>query len=260
MSAASLRLDFHRRESGASSPSSSPSLCALAYHKVAPIPHAARHRCNYVTPAQFDRQLRALRRAGFQSISIAQYVRHRTAGASLPARAVLITFDDGYRSNLEIAVPILRNHGFSATFFVVAALLDSTNVWDADEIQEPLLSVDDVRRLDALGFEIGSHTMTHPHLSSLSPSELLWELTESKRRLEEITSQSVTALAYPWSEHSPRVRRAAQEAGYRAGAILRRRANFGTTPLFELRRIGVNEQTSLARLIWDLGRLRFRGA
>ena len=256
MSAVSIRLDSLRRESGAS-PSS---VAALAYHKVAPIPDCARHRCNYVTPAQFDRQLRVLRAAGCRSISFAQYLRFRTGGRALPPRSVLITFDDGYRSNLEIAVPILQRHGFTATFFVVAGLLGGTNAWDADEIQEPLLSADEVRRLHDLGFEIGSHTLTHAHLTSLDEPALARELSESKRILEEITTKPVSALAYPWSEHSPRVHHAAQRAGYRAGAILRRRTNFDATPLFEVRRIGVNESTSIARLAWDLARLRFRGA
>ena len=249
-------MESRRRESTAASSTVS----ALAYHKVAPIPDQARHRCNYVTPAQFDLQLRGLRAAGYHSISIARYLAYRNVGRPLPPRAVMITFDDGYRSNLEIAVPILRRHGFTATFFVVAGLLGGTNVWDADEIQEPLLTADDVRELDDGGFEIGSHTLTHPHLSSLSDRELAFELTESKRILEDLTSKRVAALAYPWSDHCPRVHRAAEQAGYRAGAILRRRTNFSGTPLFELRRIGVNEGTSIARLAWDLARLRFRGA
>jgi hypothetical protein len=93
---------------------------ALAYHKVAEIPPAAKYRCNYITPARFDAQLRYLRTAGYSSISFRDYLAYRRGDGRLPARAVLITFDDGYKSNLEIAVPILRRRGFSATFFVVA--------------------------------------------------------------------------------------------------------------------------------------------
>ena len=85
-------------------------------------------------------------------------------------------------------------------------------------------------------------------------------MSESKHILEDVTSRRISAIAYPWGEHCPRVHHAAQNAGYRAGAILRRRTNFSATPLFELRRIGVNESTTVARLVWDLARLRFRGA
>ena len=232
---------------------------ALAYHKIAPIPAGARYRCNYVTPARFDLQLRALRAAGYQAISFSQYLANRFDGVSLPSRAVLITFDDGYRSTLDFAVPALRRYGFTATFFVVAGLLGGTNAWDADEFQEPLLAADEVRRLDALGFEIGSHTLTHAKLPPLPDSVLAWELSESKRVLEDVTSKPVSVVAYPWSEHCSRVHQAAEDAGYRAGAILRRRTNFSTTPRFELRRIGVNDETTLTRFAWDLARLRFRG-
>jgi peptidoglycan/xylan/chitin deacetylase (PgdA/CDA1 family) len=233
---------------------------ALAYHKVAPIPDAARHRCNYVTPARFDLQLRAMRAAGYQSISFADYLAHRRGERSVPPRAVIFSFDDGYRSTLDSAVPILQRHGFSATFFVVAGLLGGTNTWDQGELQEPLLSAQDVRKLDRLGFEIGSHTLTHAHLTELSPAEVRHELAESKRILEEIVSKPVSTLAYPWSEHSPAVHEAAHDAGYEMAAILRRRTNYDSTPLLQLRRIGVNDDTTLARFAWDLARLRFRGS
>lgn len=201
-----------------------------------------------------------MRAAGFQSISFAQYVAHRHGVAELPPRAVLITFDDGYRSTLETAVPILRRHDFTATFFLVAGSLGGTNVWDSDEIQEPLLTPDDARALDRLGFEIGSHTLTHARLTALSENALAWELSESKRVLENVVRKSVTALAYPWGEQSAVVQEATRDAGYDAAAILRRRTNYDITPLFELRRIGINDETTLARFAWDLARLRFRGA
>jgi peptidoglycan/xylan/chitin deacetylase (PgdA/CDA1 family) len=205
-------------------------------------------------------QLRALRAAGYHSVSFSEYLASRLGETPLPIRPVLITFDDGYRNTVDAAVPILRRYGFSATFFVVAGLLGGTNAWDSDEIQEPLLTCDDVRRLNELGFEVGSHTLTHAKLPTLSDSRLALELSESKRVLEAVTSNPVTVLAYPWSEHDARVHQAALKAGYRAGAILRRRTNYRTTSLFELRRIGVNDETTTGRLLWDLARLRFRGS
>lgn len=233
---------------------------ALAYHKVAEIPAAAKYRCNYVTPAQFDAQLRYLRLAGFTSIALGDYLAYRRGEKILPRRPIVITFDDGYKSNLEIAVPILRRHGYTATFFVVAGLLGETNAWDYDELQEPLLTADDLRTMHACGFEIQSHTLTHPHLTDLPPADMRRELVESRCVLESVIGAPVDVLAYPWSDHNPDVWRAAGDAGYEAGVILRRRTNFVDTPIFELRRIGVNADTSLARFAWDLARLRLRGA
>jgi peptidoglycan/xylan/chitin deacetylase (PgdA/CDA1 family) len=231
----------------------------LAYHKVAEIPRGARYHCNYVRPAQFVAQLRLLRAAGFQSISLRDYEAHRATGARLPARPIIITFDDGYRCTLVNAAPLLREYGFSATVFVVSDLIGKTNCWDADEIQEPLLDVADLRELKGFGIDVQSHSRTHARLSALPPDELRAELRESKEQLEDITAAPVTTIAYPWGEYNATVTRVARDVGYSTGVILRRRTNFAHTPLLELRRIGVNHTTSLTRFAWDLFRLRWRG-
>jgi peptidoglycan/xylan/chitin deacetylase (PgdA/CDA1 family) len=231
----------------------------LAYHKVAEIPAGVRYNSNYVLPSQFAAQLNFLRRARFQSITFAQYESHRLTGAPLPRRPVLITFDDGYRSNRDVALPLLRRFGFSATVFLVSDLIGCTNRWDADEIQEPLLSLDDIRVMRRAGIDFQSHTCTHRRLTALTDADMYAELVESRRTLENALHAPVSAIAYPWGECTPLVQRLARAAGYHSGVILRRRTNFAHTPLFELRRIGVNHATSLARFGWDLLRLRWRG-
>ena len=232
---------------------------ALAYHKVAEIPPDAVHRGNYVTPRQFIAQLRYLRACGFEAISFHDLLAHRRGEGELPDRPVVITFDDGYRSILDIALPALRDNGFFATVFVVTGLLAGTNRWDADEIQEPLLSVDDVQRVKAGGHDVQSHTRTHPDLNALSSRDALNELRASRLDLQRILGAPARVVAYPWGNPSPHVCDLAREAGYDAGVILRRRVNFDSTPAFELRRIGINCRTSIARFAWDLARLRWRG-
>jgi peptidoglycan/xylan/chitin deacetylase (PgdA/CDA1 family) len=231
----------------------------LAYHKVAEIPAGARFECNYVRPATFVGQLRWLRAAGYQSITFGQYLSHRQDGVPLPQRPILITFDDGYRSNLEIAAPILRRFGFTATVFVVTGLIGGTNVWDPDEIQEPLLSADEIRQLAALGFDIQSHTHTHARLTTLTPAEALDELRRSRMALADVLGRPASVIAYPWGDHSETTCALAAQAGYDAGVIVRRRTNFARTPMYALRRIGVNNATRLPRFAWDLARLRWRG-
>src|SRR3954463_9374772 len=103
---------------------------ALAYHKVAEIPPGARYRGNYVTPKQFQDQLRLLRAGGYRSISFAEYLAYRRGEGTLPPKPILITFDDGYRSNLDFALPVLTAAGFSSTVFAVSTLLGHTNSWD----------------------------------------------------------------------------------------------------------------------------------
>jgi len=232
---------------------------ALAYHKVAEIPDGAVHRGNYVTPRQFITQLRLLRALGYEAISFRDLLAHRRGEADLPGRPIVITFDDGYRSTLDFALPAVRAHGFFATVFVVTGLFGATNQWDADEIQERLVSMDDVRRIAAEGHDVQSHTRTHRDLNSLPVADALTELAESRVELERVLGTAVDVVAYPWGNPSRRVRDLARQAGYAAGVILRRRVNFDTTSAFALRRIGINNQTSIARFAWDLARLRWRG-
>ncbi|HEV8217701.1 MAG TPA: polysaccharide deacetylase family protein [Gemmatimonadaceae bacterium] len=232
---------------------------ALAYHKIAEIPADAMHRDNYVTPRQFIAQLRLLRALGYEAISFRDLLAHRRGEADLPDRPIVITFDDGYRSTLDFALPAVRAHGFFATVFVVTGLLGATNRWDADEIQECLVSADDVRRIAADGHDVQSHTRTHPDLNRLPVADALSELSESRVELERVLGTAVQVVAYPWGNPSRRVCDLAQRAGYAAGVILRRRVNFDSTSLFALRRIGINYQTSIARFAWDLARLRWRG-
>ena len=232
---------------------------SLVYHKVADIPPGCRFPCNYVRPAQFAAQLRLLRAAGFQSISFGDYVSYRRGEARLPPRPVLITFDDGYRTNAQIAAPILRRFGFTATVFLVSDYIGQTNEWDDGERQEALLAVDEIRALRKEGIEFQSHTCSHARLTKLTPDEAFRELRDSRATLEAIIDAPVSVVAYPWGDCDESISALAERAGYAAGAIVRRRTNFDHTPLFALRRIGINYETTLGRFAWDLARLRWRG-
>jgi peptidoglycan/xylan/chitin deacetylase (PgdA/CDA1 family) len=232
---------------------------ALNYHKVAEIPPGIRHPENYVRPAQFRSQLRLLRAAGFESITVSDYLAYRRGELELPRKPVMLTFDDGYRSNYDIALRIVREHAFTATVFLVSGMIGGTNAWDTGEAQEPLLDMREIRELQDDGIEFQSHTRTHPSLPSLSDKQVLDELKGSKSDLEQMLAKPVDAIAYPWSRHDVRVERLAEEAGYNGGMIVRRRVNFDNTPLYAIRRIGISYTTTRARFAWDLFRLRWRG-
>jgi peptidoglycan/xylan/chitin deacetylase (PgdA/CDA1 family) len=233
---------------------------ALCYHKVDDIPLDARFRCNYVRPAQFAAQLRFLRLAGFESLTVSEYAAYRRGETPIPARPIVLTFDDGYASNYDIAVPLLARYGFRATFFVVTDCIGETNCWDHDERREQLLSRRQLLDMHRMGFDIQSHTRTHPRLPRLSAAQIKEEVSGSRAALENLLQSPVTAIAYPWGDYDETTLEVALQSGYEAGMILRRRMNFDHTPRLALRRIGVNCETSLSRLAWDLLRLRWRGA
>ncbi len=227
----------------------------LLYHKIDDIPAGARYPQNYVTPRQFDAQLAFLKRFGYRGISFADYLAYRQGTARLPRRAVIITFDDGYRSNCDIALPILKRHGFTATVFLVAGRVGKTSGWDSDDVPEPLLDVGAIRAMQAEGIEFQSHTTTHPRLTQLSPGLAREELSSSRVLLTQLLGRPVSVVAYPYGDYNEAVMRLAREAGYQAAAIVRRRINRDSRDLFALHRIPLKYLTSLGRFAWDLLRL-----
>ena len=123
-----------------------------------------------------------------------------------PARqpGVILTFDDGSASDLDIAAPELLRHGFRATFFVTTGFLGRPGY----------LTASLVRELCDLGLEIGSHGVTHRYLTDLSLPEARSELVGSRSALEDITGRSVQHLSAPGGRWNSRVARLAREAGY----------------------------------------------
>ena len=232
-------------------------LTILMYHRVEDVPPGAAHRRNFVRPDQFASQLSALRRWGYSSIDFAEWLAHRTRRLRLPRRPLIITFDDGYRSVATEAWPRLRAHGFGATTFVVTDQIGGSNVWDADEQPQQLLSSDEILALRRDGMRFGSHSRTHRRLTPLSAGELAYELWSSRQALERLLGEPVHTLAYPFNSQNRVVRHAAREAGYRAAVRGAGRMNRRATDPLALRRIHVHEEMSLRTLRWRLFHARW---
>ena len=118
-----------------------------------------------------------------------------------------ITFDDGFRDNLTVALPLLEKYNLPMTLFAVAGFIGTENYLSPQELKElaahPLVT-------------IGSHGLRHRHLSRLPEREVRDELLESKRILEQITGDTVDLLAYPYGDCDPATERIAADCGYRA--------------------------------------------
>lgn len=150
--------------------------------------------------------------------------------ASGNERVAAITFDDAYRSVLELGKPLLDEHGWPATVFVPTdwAGTDRPMRWPGIEQwhggpHEPELvpmGWDELRALDAAGWEIGSHTCSHPRLTTLGDEDLARELRASREVCERELSRPVETIAYPYGDVDERVERAAGAAGYHLGAAL----------------------------------------
>jgi peptidoglycan/xylan/chitin deacetylase (PgdA/CDA1 family) len=190
-------------------------IAVLGYHKVGPPGPDAWETWFYVPEDVFAAHLRALGDGGWQPVDAATFVRGLAEPGTLPERAALITFDDGYRSVRDVALPWLERFGFPGVLFVPTDFVGRTNLFDAEsEPEEPLCDWGELRELVRRGVAVESHGASHRTFSELTPSERTLELERSKAALEARLGQTVQLFAYPYGDDAgaPQVR----EAGYRA--------------------------------------------
>jgi peptidoglycan/xylan/chitin deacetylase (PgdA/CDA1 family) len=196
----------------------------LCYHGVAP---GSLH--GEVTPDALHAQLNHLATRGYRWATFTDAVL-----GSEPERVAAITFDDGIASAVEHGLPLLEDFGAPGTMFLTVEMLDWGGRVDAAG----------ATRLAERGWEIGSHTMTHPVLTNVDTVTLEAELHESKRELEQVTGRPCTAVSYPTGRCDGRVVAAARAAGYLAGAALEGAIETRTGPL-AWPRVGVRGDDSL---------------
>ena len=191
----------------------------LCYHKIGTPPPGSKLKELWVSPEKFRAQVKYLLGKGYQTLLFSDLLKIRRGETPLPAKAVLITFDDGYENNYLHAWPILRELGAKGNIFVVFSTIGKANLWH-DPASEPwvnMATLDQLREMQASGvIEYGSHTMSHPHLSALPPGDAAWEIAESKRQLEAAFGREMCAFAYPYGDgaYAPAIREKALEAGY----------------------------------------------
>jgi peptidoglycan/xylan/chitin deacetylase (PgdA/CDA1 family) len=151
-----------------------------------------------VSAQRFLRICRMLRR-NFRVVPLGEVFRIVRTGAPIPPRTVAITFDDSYRDNL-FAARVLADHGLPACFFVPTDYIGTDRVfdWDRGLKRLPNLTWDDVREIVGMGFEIGSHTVTHANLGAVSLEQARREIVESKAVIEEQIGRRVRWFAYPF--------------------------------------------------------------
>ena len=213
----------------------------LMYHSVSPStlpdPYALR-----VHPHRLDGQLRALRRLGLRGVSVGELLRARARNGG--TRMVALTFDDGYVDFLTEALPILERHGMTSTVYVVAGRLAGQNDWD-DGPRLDLLSADQVREVAAAGHEIGSHSLTHPHMAGLDPTQLREETATSQEILEDVLDGSVPGFCYPYGDWDDAAAEAVRDAGYDYACVVK---DYSRADRFTVPRFYVGQQDDALRL------------
>ena len=163
---------------------------------------------NDVSPARFRRQIELALREGYRFVLASEIA--RTGGGP---KDLAITFDDGLKSTLTTAAPILAEYGVPWSLFVVSDWADGRHMYDDDV----LLRWAEIERLAAAGAEIGSHSVTHPNFRWLDRAQTVDELVRSRRTIEEHLGIAPTSFAIPLGQSgnwSPAASEAARQAGY----------------------------------------------
>ena len=211
----------------------------LMYHRVHAAPPASQ-RSLTVHPVDFARQMRWLKQHGYRTITQRELCDALFLGKGLGPKPILITFDDGYSDVFHKALPVLKRLDMRATAYVISGrTLRSDTVF---------LTWHLLRALERDGVEIGSHTVEHRNLTSLSDGEALRELVQSRRVFERRLGHPVPWLAYPFGAYDSRIERLARRAGYKLAVTTEHGVVQSARRPLALRRLRILDSTGVSGL------------
>jgi peptidoglycan/xylan/chitin deacetylase (PgdA/CDA1 family) len=216
----------------------------LLYHSVDDDPPA------WIAPFTVNRrafaeQLDLVIASGRTPVTAGQVVAARRGGAPLPARAVAVTFDDGFRDFSDYALPELVGRSLPVSLFVATGALAPVN--RSLLPGATMLTLDQVAQLDRAGVEIGSHSHRHPQLDTLDQTAVVQELSRPKQVLEETLGHEVGMFAYPHGFSSAVVRELTRLLGYRGAFAVRNAFSPDGDDPFRIARLMVRADTGRAQ-------------
>ena len=219
----------------------------LMYHYISPLPEDADDIRTDLTvePALFDAHMQYLADEGYTTISLHQLYDALMFGAALPAKSIVLTFDDGYIDHYEYVFPTLQNHGFTGTFFVITGRADSGD--------PAYMNWQQITEMAATGMSMEAHTKHHPSLDQRDRDFLIYEMLGSRESLSAHTGVDVDMLAYPAGRYDDETLAVASEIGFRLAVTTRPGMHHATTDRLELARVRVSGDTSVAGLAYLLG-------
>ncbi len=182
---------------------------------------------DYIVPTErFEEQLKMLADSGYHSILPDQLMAYLTTGAPLPAKPVMLTFDDTNLDQYTTAAPLLDKYGFKGVFFVMTVSLGRPRYMSRAQVKE----------LSDKGHVIGCHTWDHQNVKKLQGDDWYTQVEKPKKVLEEITGKPVTYFAYPFGLWKKEVIPELQQRGFTAAFQLATSQD-DAAPLFTIRRI-----------------------
>jgi peptidoglycan/xylan/chitin deacetylase (PgdA/CDA1 family) len=210
----------------------------LMYHVISAAPAGVANAELWVDKDVFADEMHALHGAGYTAITLQQAWDGWQHGGPMPRKPVVVTFDDGYLSHYTHAKPVLRKLGWPGVLYL------TTKAIGPDGLTEK-----QIRSLMKAGWEIDSHTLTHPDLTALDDAALEHELTESRKELQRRFGVPANFFAYPAGRNDARVRAATAAAGYSAATTVEEGLARGRDDAFALKRVRVNASDTAATLL-----------
>ena len=207
-----------------------------------------------VTVDDFRKQISWLYEEGFEVVSLLFLLKSiRARDYSSLRKKVVITFDDGFKDFVTNALPVLQDHGATATVFLVTAMLGGKGEWTPNCADVPLMTEDEVRQIKKEGISLGSHTATHIDLKLADHEDILKQLIESRDIIARL-GETFYSLAYPWGQWSPAVANAVKSTGFQCALAVGEQTRFTTENIYKLPRISVGRDMSLKRFQLQLNR------
>ncbi len=218
----------------------------LMYHVIGRTRPGTPLKLLWVSPEDFKRHVAALKRAGYNAVTMRQVWLAWHHGRKLPRKPIVFSFDDGYRGQVTYALPMLQRFGWAGVLNLTLENLRDTGGTRA------------VQRMMRAGWEVASHTLTHPDLTTLGAADLRRELAGSRSRLRRLFKVPVSFFCYPGGKHNDAVIAAVRAAGYKAATTVQPGWSSPATP-YTLPRVRVDGGMSAKALVQRVRDLRPAG-
>jgi peptidoglycan/xylan/chitin deacetylase (PgdA/CDA1 family) len=224
----------------------------LTYHFVGDHPHQRQHRSIFCHAPVFAAQMRLLSRLGWKTMPLAEVARLAASGAQMPRRRFVLTFDDGDADLFWSVRPVLKEHGFTASAFIVSGLIGGTNDWENQStlLGRRLLDADQIRTMASEGWDIGGHTVSHADLTTLDPEHVSREITDCRTQLQDLLGAPVDSFCYPSGCVDEIARNAVMDAGFKWAVTTSRARVRPKTDPFLLPRVSISHRAGPAGLLY----------
>ncbi|PZE20488.1 polysaccharide deacetylase family protein [Paenibacillus xerothermodurans] len=179
---------------------------------------------------------------GYTTLTLKQFTDIMEKKAAAPDKPVLLTFDDGYADNYEIAMPVLKKFNFKATVFMSPGMVDDGHYINWDQAKE----------MHAAGWDIQPHGMSHPHLPKLTAKQQAHEISEAKTQIEQMLGTSADVFCYPYGERNQTTIRLLNELKFRYAFTIEQGVTTAEQKPLLLRRIFVNGKDTVEKWIAKL--------